>query len=330
MSLSEYAEIKGVKYFLISFVDLFGTMRAKIVPATAIDAVAKSGAGFAGFAAWFDMTPAHPDVLVYPDPETVIQLPWKPEVAWVTGDLMMDGKPVDQNPRQVLKRVIASAAADGVEMKTGVECEYFLISPDGTAISDAAHQRMIVHGGSDGTTVELSDTYILSLPASGPLAWTGPLSAPKPIGREQHGAVYDSLHNRMLIFGGLDNDLSDGFPLNQDSWSLSLDPTPAWSPLLLAGTPGFRLGHSAAYDELNQRMVIFGGDRDSTLNLTDEMWGMRLDGTPSWNLMVPGGPKPSARYAHTALYDAVNQRIVIFGGFDSTFTELNDVWVIQM
>jgi glutamine synthetase len=138
MSLSEYAEIKGVKYFLISFVDLFGTMRAKIVPATAIDSVAKSGAGFAGFAAWFDMTPAHPDVLVTPDPDTVVQLPWKPEVAWVTGDLMMDGKPVDQNPRQVLKRVIASAAADGLEMKTGVECEYFLISPDGTAISDAA------------------------------------------------------------------------------------------------------------------------------------------------------------------------------------------------
>ncbi len=138
MSLSEYARKNGVKYFLISFVDLFGTMRAKIVPATAIDSVAKSGAGFAGFAAWFDMTPAHPDVLVSPDPETAIQLPWKPEVAWVTGDLVMDGKPVDQNPRQVLKRVIADAARDGVEMKTGVECEYFLISPDGTEISDAA------------------------------------------------------------------------------------------------------------------------------------------------------------------------------------------------
>lgn len=137
-SLGTTAKEKGIKYFLISFVDLFGTMRAKIVPATAIDSVAKSGAGFAGFATWFDMTPAHPDILVSPDPETVIQLPWKPEVAWVTGDLVMDGKPVEQNPRQVLKRVIAAAAADGVEMKTGVECEYFLIAPDGKAISDAA------------------------------------------------------------------------------------------------------------------------------------------------------------------------------------------------
>src|SRR5258706_4154399 len=111
-SLGSYAKEKGVKYFLVSFVDLFGVMRAKLVPATAIDVVAKAGAGFAGFAAWFDMTPAHPDILVTPDPATVIQLPWKPEVAWVTGDLMMDGKPVEQNPRQVLKRVVAQAGHD--------------------------------------------------------------------------------------------------------------------------------------------------------------------------------------------------------------------------
>ncbi len=66
-SLGEIARKQGIKYFLISFVDLFGTMRAKIVPATAIDAVAKSGAGFAGFAVWYDMTPADPDILATPD-----------------------------------------------------------------------------------------------------------------------------------------------------------------------------------------------------------------------------------------------------------------------
>jgi glutamate---methylamine ligase len=137
-SLGEYARQKGIKYFLVSFVDLFGTMRAKIVPATAIDAISKSGAGFAGFAVWFDMTPAHPDILAMPDPDSVIQLPWKPEVAWVTGDLIMDGKAVEQNPRQVLKRVITKAAAQGYELKSGVECEYFLIQPDGKAISDDA------------------------------------------------------------------------------------------------------------------------------------------------------------------------------------------------
>src|SRR5262245_9046230 len=140
-SWGEIAKKQGIKYFLISFVDLFGTMRAKLVPASAIDAVAKSGAGFAGFAVWFDMTPADPDILASPDGDSLIKLPWKPEVAWVASDLVMDGKDVSQNPRQVLKRIVADAHKQGFELKTGVECEYFLIQPDGQSISDAADQQ---------------------------------------------------------------------------------------------------------------------------------------------------------------------------------------------
>jgi len=140
-SWGDVAKEKNIRYFLISFVDLFGVMRAKIVPASAIDDVAKAGAGFAGFAAWFDLSPADPDVLAMPEVDTLIQLPWKPEVAWVTGDLMMAGEPVEQNPRQILKRLIAAATKNGYELKTGVECEYFLISPDGTAVSDAADRQ---------------------------------------------------------------------------------------------------------------------------------------------------------------------------------------------
>jgi glutamate---methylamine ligase len=141
-SLGEIAQKQGIRYFLISFVDLFGGMRAKIVPASAIDGVAKSGAGFAGFAVWYDMTAADPDILATPEDSSLIRLPWKPEVAWVASDLAMGGKDVVQNPRQVLKRLIADAAKDGVELKTGVECEYFLISQNGESISDPADQQM--------------------------------------------------------------------------------------------------------------------------------------------------------------------------------------------
>ena len=140
-TLSAIARKQGIKYFLISFVDLFGGMRAKLVPASAIDAVAKAGAGFAGFAVWYDMTPADPDVLATPETSTLIRLPWKRDVAWVASDLAMDGKEVMQNPRQVLKRVAAAAAAEGYELKTGVECEFFLTTPDGQSISDPADHQ---------------------------------------------------------------------------------------------------------------------------------------------------------------------------------------------
>ncbi len=62
----------------------------------------------------------------------MIQLPWKPEVAWVASDCVMDDKTVDQTPRATLKRLVAEAARDGMHVKTGVEPEFFLISPDGS------------------------------------------------------------------------------------------------------------------------------------------------------------------------------------------------------
>jgi glutamine synthetase len=136
--LAEAAKERGIKYFLISYTDLFGSQRAKLVPAAAIAGMQKSGAGFAGFATWLDMTPADPDMFALPDAETLIQLPWKPEVGWLASDIWMEGRPIEQSPRVVLKRVMAAAAEAGYEMKSGVECEFFLVNTDGTAISDNA------------------------------------------------------------------------------------------------------------------------------------------------------------------------------------------------
>ena len=136
--LEAFAKKQGVKYFLVNFTDLFGVQRSKLVPATAIAGMEEEGAGFAGFASYLDMTPAHPDMYAVPDPASVIQLPWKPEVAWVAGDLVMEGRPVEQAPRVILKRMIETAKAAGYVMKTGVEAEYHLISADGLSISDDA------------------------------------------------------------------------------------------------------------------------------------------------------------------------------------------------
>jgi len=134
--LHNWAKTKKVKYFLISFVDLFGVLRAKLVPARAIKEMQVEGAGFAGFASYLDMTPAHPDMFAIPDADSVLQLPWKPEVAWVAADLWMDGKEVEASPRVALKRQLAKAQKAGYRMKTGVECEYFLINKSGSAIYD--------------------------------------------------------------------------------------------------------------------------------------------------------------------------------------------------
>jgi glutamate---methylamine ligase len=140
-ALSAIAEERGIHFFLIAYTDLFGVLRAKLVPARAIDTMAMDGAGFGGFATWFDMTPADPDVLAVPDPASLIQLPWKPEVGWMAATPTMAGKPVDQAPRNVLRRVIAQAEERGLEMQVGVEPEFFLIQPDGQLIADGADRQ---------------------------------------------------------------------------------------------------------------------------------------------------------------------------------------------
>ena len=135
-NLFQIAKSKKIKYFLISFVDLFGVLRSKLVPAHAIKEMQKNGAGFAGFAAWLDMSPADSDMFGIPDPDSLIQLPWNKEVGWLASDLWMNGKPVEASPRVMLKSQIKKLKQHNLNMKSGVECEYFLISPDGSSIAD--------------------------------------------------------------------------------------------------------------------------------------------------------------------------------------------------
>ena len=134
--LAAFAKATGVKYFMVSFTDLFGGQRAKLVPAQAIAEMQEDGAGFAGFATYLDMTPAHPDMLAVPDASSVIQLPWKPEVAWVAANCVMEGEDVAQAPRNVLRKLIDRAADQGLHVKTGIEAEFFLLTAQGDQISD--------------------------------------------------------------------------------------------------------------------------------------------------------------------------------------------------
>ena len=138
IDLEAFSKERKVKYFMISFTDIFGSQRAKLVPAEAIKEMQEEGAGFAGFAAYLDLTPAHPDMFAKPDANSVIQLPWKTDVAWVAADLYMDNALVQQAPRNVLKKQIDEVTKRGLKVNTGVEPEFFLISKDGHEISDDA------------------------------------------------------------------------------------------------------------------------------------------------------------------------------------------------
>src|SRR5271156_6740764 len=139
--LAKEATDRGIRYFLISFVDLFGVLRAKLVPAAAIGQMQRDGAAFAGFATHLDLTPADPDMFAMPDPASLIQVPWKPELGWLAADLHINGEPIEHAPRHVLKRQLAAAETAGYRLKTGVEAEFFILRPDGRAVGDGEDRQ---------------------------------------------------------------------------------------------------------------------------------------------------------------------------------------------
>ena len=160
-------------------------------------------------------------------------------------------------------------------------------------------------------------------------------------GREQSAAVYDSISNRMIIFGGASCDPCTFF---NDVWALTnangSGGTPEWIQLLpTGGPPAPRIEHSLVYDESTDRMILFGGGANDVLNDTwilENASGIdRTNGSsiiPQWIQSSPGGVLPPARCFHAAAFDSTNNRMLIFGGnggyappFPAPF---NDVWLL--
>ncbi len=120
-----------LNFFLCSFVEMSGAPKAKLVPATELDTMAVEGAGFAGFAAGeIGQGPHSPDMAAIPDFASLTILPWRPDVAWVAGNVTVEGETWDYCPRSILLRQIAKAREQGYVYKTGVEPEFFLLKQD--------------------------------------------------------------------------------------------------------------------------------------------------------------------------------------------------------
>ena len=135
-NLEKIAKQKKIKYFLVTFVDLFGVQRAKLVPTRAIGEMQKTGAGCGGFATHLDLSFSEPDMFALPDPNSLIQLPWQPDVGWLASDLVMNNQFMDQCPRVILKNQINNLDKLNLKMMTGVECEFFILNEDGTEVAD--------------------------------------------------------------------------------------------------------------------------------------------------------------------------------------------------
>ncbi|MDP6777858.1 MAG: type III glutamate--ammonia ligase [Candidatus Latescibacteria bacterium] len=122
---------KGVNFFLCSYVEMNGAPKAKVVPATHLDDMAAEGAGFAGFAAGhMGQGPHDPDMMNIPDFGSIQIVPWRPDTAWVAGNIHVEEKEWPYCPRTILRRELDKAREKGYLLNVGVEAEFMLVSKD--------------------------------------------------------------------------------------------------------------------------------------------------------------------------------------------------------
>jgi hypothetical protein len=152
---------------------------------------------------------------------------------------------------------------------------------------------------------------------------------PEPEARMGPGAIYDAANRRMILFGAYRPTSVERL---QDLWELSLNPgeTPRWRTLSPEGTgPAWRQGFSTVYDSVNRQMVLFGG-ADAT-GLLNDTWALSLrpGHRPRWRALGTAGDAPEKRYRHSAIYDAENRRMIVFGG-DAGGPTLRDIWTLTL
>jgi hypothetical protein len=186
----------------------------------------------------------------------------------------------------------------------------------GAAVFDPLRQRFVGFGGTIGAPV---DTWALNL--QGQANWQNvPTNGPRPNGGYGMSSVYDAKGDRMLIFGGSTSD--DYYGATNDVWELDLHGNPTWNQIVTSGTPPpARRSGTAIFDPLRNRMVIYGGFDavpGSDLFLPDA-WALDFNSSPpTWSQLAPTGPIPHGRDAMAATYDAIHDRMIVYGGWSGT------------
>src|SRR5207245_1338224 len=139
------------------------------------------------------------------------------------------------------------------------------------------------------------------------------------LGRGPGVSGYDNVNNRLIVFFPSNPAVSPNLPA--EVWVLTnangLGGTPAWSQLFPSGSPPLANGGSSGvYDPVTNQLIVYGGcysncgfSLDSVIALTH---ANGLGGAPEWVPITVTSSRP--RDSHSTVYDALNNRMITFGG----------------
>lgn len=200
---------------------------------------------------------------------------------------------------------------------------------DHTAIFDSHRKRLVIFGGRENDDKKIHEAWAYDLDPSSPTfeKWQSLTAGDKhPEGRTDHVAVFDSLKNRMIIYGGWDDEARDYL---DDTWAFSFaassDKTSPWMQIKTKKScPPKRRHAVGVYDSFRNWFIICGGfGKEGYLN---DVWAFDLT-MDVWINITPG-PRP--RIDHQAIYDPRSQRLILYGGDARLREKFHDLWELQI
>lgn len=165
---------------------------------------------------------------------------------------------------------------------------------------DSANERMLLFGGWDGNTF-FNDLWSYD-PTTDTWTEVTPTGTP-PVPRAYAPAVWDSVNEKMVFFGGLDV----GFFVLDDVWSYKAA-TNKWIEMPNSGGPPATDAHAVAFDPLTTTMFVAGGFQQGTR--TRDLWAYSTS-SGTWSKK---SPMPMELGFHTAVFDPETRTILVFGG----------------
>ena len=175
-------------------------------------------------------------------------------------------------------------------------------------VYDASRGEVLLFGGGDENQNLSTETW----------SWNGDVwtkrSESDPPGRAHFGFVYDPVHQQSFVYGGYAEAILEDFWAWQDG---------TWQSIDFSG-PGPLSHLGMAFDAEANALLIFGGASSTSTftSLSDKTWKLSNGAWSALDL----AEHPSPRGSPGMIYDPGRKRIVLYGGFASNRSELNDTW----
>lgn len=155
------------------------------------------------------------------------------------------------------------------------------------------------------STLALAVTLLLVASAHAQ-GWAPHRPAQSPPARLGSELAYDSVRDRVVMFGGWTGSTNLG-----DTWEF--DGT-SWRQVATSGSPSPRHAHMLEFDPISSRTLLFGGIASTALNDTWSWDGATWTQHPS----LPISPSP--RFQMGAAFFPPRGRILTYGGQIGSFT----------